>query len=104
MESEFFSSINGLFPEGPVNYDFLIIDFFTIHLLDSCIGLFLGVVLNEGIPLGISGFPVHIEVNALDLSVLAKDIIDIIFLTFFMQSGNNDDPSFDCWVRERVHL
>jgi hypothetical protein len=34
--------------------------------------------------------------DALDLAVLAEDVIDVVLLAFFMEPGDDDDPAFDC--------
>jgi hypothetical protein len=52
-------------------------------------------IFDESVPLGVTGFTIHVKMNAFYLAVFTKMIINIILLTFLMKVSDNDDPSLD---------
>ncbi len=95
LKSQSLACVDGFFPESPVNRDFFFVDFLAVHFLDGGFSFLKVLILNEGIPFGITAFPVHVEMDALDLSKFAKGVINVILLALFVQVGDYDDPSFD---------
>lgn len=103
-KSERFSSLDGFFPECPVHKDLFLINFFSIHFFDCVFCLLIVLIFDKSITFGIAGFSVHVEMNAFDLSVFAEGVVNVILLTLFVEIGDNDDPSFDSWVRELMYI
>ena len=74
------------------------------HLPDDLTGFIKAAELNQGVALRVARFAIEIEVQTLDFPKLGKSIEEVVFLYLLVEVGDDENPSFDSWVSEIVHL
>lgn len=91
----FFFLLQRSLHKRPVDFNFLIIDFISIHSFDSSLRLLKLLVLNQRISFGKPWFTIHIKMQTFYLSVLRKSIVNVILQTLLVQTNSYDNPSFN---------
>lgn len=82
--------------EGPINYQFPLIQLLSLHLLDGTLRLLEASILDKRVPLGIARLAVHVKMQTLDLAVFGKGIEDVVLLRLLVQVAHDQNPALDC--------
>lgn len=82
--------------EGPINYQFPLIQLLALHLPDGTLRLLKASILDQRVPLGIARLAIHVQMQTLDLAVLGKGIEDVVLLRLLVQVAHDQNPTLDC--------
>lgn len=89
--------------ERPVDVDGLAQHVGAVQLLAGCQGLLVGLVLDQGVALKEPCPPVQVEVDVLDLAVLAEPVVDVVLLSLLVDPGHEQDPALDRTLKKNIY-
>ena len=88
----------------PVHPYFLPKQLLSICRFDGCLGLRELLVFNKGVSFRKARPSIHVQVQRFDLPIFAESIKNIIFHTFLVQLGHDDDPTLDSCIELEIHF
>lgn len=83
------------FHESPIDVNLLPENVGSIHSFLGSEGLLVRLVLDQSVSLQESGAAVEIHVDVFDVAELAELLLDVIFMGFLVDGGDEQDPSFN---------
>merc|ERR1719234_2140209 len=94
-------ALGGSSDEAPIHADWLAHHVLTVQAFHGCLGLFVGLILHQGITLEVTRSAIEVEMKVLDLSELCKLVVDVLLSGLLVNPSHEQNPTLHRSLRAR---